>query len=275
MALSTPPRETLAAAEWSFIASRINEIVLDLNPSIVLRSLTPDSRTQSRSLLQYGMQIEQAHIKQLSGFMAIEGIAPMGPLRVLYQSFVDPGDLGVELVHQMAYEHRLLLMDDANEPIRVSLGLWRVCCFFRIHLALAIGPEPAGIPEWYHNPEENLKGHNDNVLAHTAGELYIQLQKWGSPSQSTATALVGELQALIVGINSLAEHNDEYGHALEREVTRRELELVCIYLREHPEVDIPSKLKEDLARVGNYSASDIEKTSTELIMVRQPVARER
>lgn len=58
--------------------------------------------------------------------------------------------------------------------------------------------------------------------------------------------MLDDLQALIAGINGLYEHNALYVHELKREVKRRELGLVCVYLREHPEVALPPGLEQEL-----------------------------
>lgn len=194
--------------------------------------------------------------------MAIEGIQPVDELVELYSAFCDPADGGVQLIHDMAYDLRPLLLDDAEEPIAVSLDMWRVFRFFRLHLGMAIASEPRALSEWYYNPVEGLRRMNYNVNAHYASELYLRLkvccsfisyatfpdgqQLWESSSSTASPALVDELQALVAMINGLQESNSQSLHLLKAQVSRRELELVYQYLREHPQVQLTRKLRDEL-----------------------------
>lgn len=67
-------------------------------------------------------------------------------------------------------------------------------------------------------------------------------------------ALVDELQALVAGVNGMQKSSEEYLMLLEAEVSRREIDLVCQYLREHPQVALPRRLRDELRTVsgGGY-----------------------
>lgn len=115
-------------------------------------------------------------MKQLSGFMAIEGISPLQELVELYRSFCDPTDRGVKLVHDMAFENIPALLDEDGDPISVTDELWHICLFFRLHLGMAVAVEKHAVSEWYYNPADGVHQKNYNVNAHYASELYLRLQ---------------------------------------------------------------------------------------------------
>ncbi|KZV60381.1 hypothetical protein PENSPDRAFT_671716 [Peniophora sp. CONT] len=111
-------------------------------------------------------------------------------------------------------------------------NLWRICCFFCLHLSLAVAVEPYEVADWYHNLNENLMQPNESVAAQFAAEVYLRLQKWENMSMSLTPALVDELQALIARINGVRESNEVMVGQLEGE--------------EHPQVPILLSLRTDL-----------------------------
>lgn len=205
----------------------------------------------------------KGQMKQLSGFMAIEGIPALNELITLYRSFCDPSDHGVQLIHQMVYDNIPALLDDHGERITVTNELWAIVRFFRLHLGMAVATSPFEASEWYMNPGEGVRKKNYCVEADFASELYMQLkvrstptlhntaadteQLWENMSMSSTPALVDELQALMAMVNGLVAQQGEYMTLLKEEVSRRELDLVRLYLHEHPQVPIPQRLKNEIS----------------------------
>ncbi|VDC05064.1 unnamed protein product [Peniophora sp. CBMAI 1063] len=236
----------LREGEWKFIATRINSIVLELRPQIEFSIFESDSQSRLASQLVDGMRLERAQMCQLSGYLAIEGVMPCNEIQSLYQAFSNPGDGGVRLVREMAFDRRGYLLDGSGEVMTVSTALWRIFAFFRIHLAMAPVSRPEDAIEWYHNPDEGLAQPSLSLDAHVAAELYMRLKRWDKMSMTRSPALIDELQALIAGINAIGDSEDEYRALLRTEVHHRELELVAIFLREHPSAAIPLALQEEL-----------------------------
>ncbi|KZV62305.1 hypothetical protein PENSPDRAFT_670448 [Peniophora sp. CONT] len=252
-----PDRATSQEFEWKLIASRINEIVLALKPEMEANLYGLESDGYERILLNFGMHTEQAQIKQLSGLLAIEGIPPAPELVDLYKRFCDPSDRGVQLIYEIAYENRPLFKDDEGDTITMTDELWIIFRWFRIHLGLAVAANKSDVVEWYHNKEDRLHGSHPTVEAHFAAELYLRLERWELLSMGEDPALIGELQALIAGINGLRDTNREFLDGLQGEVSRREIDLVCVYLREHPSVGIPQRLRADIETyMGSTGAAE-------------------
>ncbi|KZV59179.1 hypothetical protein PENSPDRAFT_695360 [Peniophora sp. CONT] len=241
-----PSRTVWQAAEWHLAASRINDIVMQLGPQLVTNLDGSEMGIRPRAKFSYGMWHERAQISQLSGFMAIEGMQAAPQLGELFDRFCDPSDRGVQLIHDLAHANQPLLHNDQDEKIVMTGDLWRICCFFRLHLSLAVAAEPYEVADWYHNLDENLMRPNESVAAQFAAEVYLRLKKWENMSISSTPALVDELQALIARINGVRESNEVMIGQLEGEVSRMELTLVCLYLQEHPQVPIPLSLRADL-----------------------------
>lgn len=99
----------------------------------------------------------------------------------MYIHYRDPSDRGVRLIQEMALGTRAPFLDAEGESVTVSDALWDVVSFFRLHVGMVQTSPTQPAFEWYHNPLEGLAGHDPNVDAHFAAELYLKLEVSHSP----------------------------------------------------------------------------------------------
>lgn len=67
-------------------------------------------------------------------------------------------------------------------------------------------------------------------------------------SMSAEPALVGELQTLIATVNGMKKAHEDYTEMLMKEVSRREMDLVCTYLEQHPQVPLTAEVREEVRK---------------------------
>lgn len=72
MSDTTPPRD-LPQAEWKFIASRINDIVLHLDPQLSMNTYGDDPTLRGRLDTIYGMHIEHVCALQSVDYLRSKG----------------------------------------------------------------------------------------------------------------------------------------------------------------------------------------------------------
>lgn len=61
--------------------------------------------------------------------------------------------------------------------------------------------------------------------------------------------LAVELQGFIAQINALHEHSSCHSDSLQEQLHRRELDLISVYIAEHPDVEVPDELRDKLKAI--------------------------
>lgn len=108
--------------------------------------------------------------------MAIEGHDPIEAVVEIYRAFCNPADRGVQLIYDMVFDLKPLLLDHDEDTIRVTSELWLVFKFFRLHIGMAVATAYHEVPEWYYNPSEGVHRRSASVNAHFASTLYTRLK---------------------------------------------------------------------------------------------------
>ena len=114
--------------------------------------------------------------KQLSGFLAIEGIEPSPEMVILYDRYCDPADRGLQTINDYAHNRRSAFCDNSGMPISIKDETWVSCQFMRDYQDR---PEVVGqsVPhEWYEEPAEMSTTRRTSIEAHFAHELYQHLE---------------------------------------------------------------------------------------------------
>ena len=127
-------------------------------------------------------------MRQISGFIALQGIPASDRVVDAYKHMLDPADRGVRLVYDIACGRKRTFDDTEGDPLSACDEIWRRCNVFRVYTGLSLHAKYYEAPEWYLNPDEHLLHPSEAFEAQAVAEVASGAQV-GAPVARQSTAL--------------------------------------------------------------------------------------